>query len=84
MLFLLTKLINYDIMSEITHYRFLIEKEYVESFTSRGETVPPFLVFLPYEIRDNVPGYLIPCSPDHPDAEEAVNKYRNAFPFWDK
>ncbi len=71
-------------ISEITHCRFLIEKEYVENFTSRSsEAVPPFLVFLPYEIGDSVPGYLIPCSPDHPDAEEVANKYRNAFPFWD-
>lgn len=57
-------------MIKVTHHRFVVEQEYVESFTSSGETVPPFLVFLPYEIREGIPGYMVPCSPDHPDAEE--------------
>lgn len=84
MLFLLSNLINHKghgKMAKVTHCRFLIEKEYVENFTDRSEAVPPFLVFLPYEIRNNVPGYLIPCSPDHPDAEEMADKYKDAFPF---
>ncbi len=62
-------------MNKPTHRRFLVEKEYVDSFKERGETVPPFLVFQPYEIRDGVPGYLVPCKPDHPDAE--VQNYSN-------
>lgn len=36
---------------------FIREEEYVESFTSRGEVVPPFIVFAEYEVRDGVPGY---------------------------
>ena len=41
---------------------FLPEQEYAESFTSRGDAFPPFLVFVPYVVRDGVPGYLIPVS----------------------
>ena len=54
-------------MSE--YCKFLVEKEYVESFTSHGKSVPPFLVFQPYAVRDGIPGYMIPCKPDDPDAE---------------
>ena len=50
--------------------RFVSQAEYVDSFKSRGETVPPFLVFQPYVVRDSVEGYMVPCRPDHPDAEE--------------
>jgi hypothetical protein len=50
--------------------RFLREDDYVKSFEERGEQVPPFLVFQPFEIREGVKGYLVPCKPDHPDAEE--------------
>lgn len=50
--------------------RFLVEKEYVESFTSRGEVVPPWVVGMPYEVRDGVPGYWVPCEPDDPGAVE--------------
>lgn len=56
-------------MSKITCRRFLIEEEYVKSFTDRGETVPPFLAFQPFENRKGVKGYMVPCDPDHPDAE---------------
>ncbi len=44
--------------------RFMPEEEYVKSFTDRGESVPPFLAFLPYEVRDGVPGYLVPEKPE--------------------
>ena len=50
------------IMEEDAGVWFLPEQEYVEAFTSRGEEVPPFLVFVPYVVRDGVPGYLIPGS----------------------
>ncbi len=56
-------------MTNITHRRFLIEEEYVKSFTDRGETVPPFLVFQPFVTRKGVKGYMVPCKSDHPDAE---------------
>jgi len=52
-------------------YHFLVEDEYVKSFEDRGEVVPPFLVFQRFEIRNGVRGYLIPCQPSHPDAEDA-------------
>lgn len=49
--------------------RFLAEEEYVQSFEDRGEVVPPFLVFQPYVIRNGINGYMVPCRPNHPDAE---------------
>ena len=52
-----------------TYRRFLVEKDYVESFKSRGESVPPWIVLQPYVIRDSVPGYMVPCKENHPDAE---------------
>ncbi len=50
--------------------KWLDEQEYVENFTSRGEVVPPSLVFQPYEIRNGRPGYLVPCDQNDPEAEE--------------
>ncbi len=51
------------------YVKFLDEEEYVKSFTERGETVPPFLVFQPFVIRNGRNGYLVPCKADHPEAE---------------
>ena len=44
--------------------KFVPEQEYIKSFTDRGLSVPPFLVFQPYVIRNGVPGYLVPIPPD--------------------
>lgn len=49
--------------------RFLPEQEYVDSFERQGKTVPPFLVMQPYLIRSSVPGYMVPCKSDYPEAE---------------
>lgn len=49
--------------------RFLPEQEYVDSFKRQGKTVPPFLVMQPYVIRDGVPGYMVLCKEDDPQAE---------------
>lgn len=54
--------------------RFLPEDEYVTSFTARGETVPPFLVFQPFVIRNGVKGYMVPCKPDHPESEKETEQ----------
>lgn len=44
------------------------EEEYCKSFTDRGETIPPFLAFAPYEVRDGVPGYWLPKQGGREDA----------------
>ncbi len=54
----------------VTHRRFLPEAEYVAGFEERNESVPPFIVFQPFEVHDEVRGYLVPCRPEHPDAEK--------------
>lgn len=57
-------------MDEKKEYRcFLPEQEYVDSFKGQGKAVPPFLVMQPYVIRDGIPGYMVPCKPDDPNAE---------------
>lgn len=53
-----------------TYRRFLVEKDYVESFERKGEVIPPWIVLQPYVVRDGVPGYMVPCKEDHPDAEQ--------------
>lgn len=52
------------------YLRFLPQDEYVESFKSRGQVVPPFIGLMPYAIRNGVEGYMVPCQPDHEDAEQ--------------
>ncbi len=61
-------------MTKKTYRRFLPESEYVNSFIERGEVVPPFLVFQPYVERKGIVGYMVPCKPDHPEAEETKNE----------
>lgn len=50
--------------------RFHPQQEYVDSFTKRGKIVPPFIAWYPYEVRDGVEGYMVPCKQDDLGAEE--------------
>ena len=59
----------------MTETKFISEQEYVKSFTDRGLSVPPFLVFQPYVIWDGVPGYLVPVADDEKqEVDRALDK----------
>lgn len=56
--------------NQTVYQKWISEKEYVKSFADRGEPVPPFLVFMPYEEKDGEPGYLAPCQKDDPERKK--------------
>ena len=43
--------------------KFLVQDEYVKSFTDRGASIPPFLVGQEFLIVNGVEGYLVACDP---------------------